>query len=78
MNPHQKNREKLSGWGTSLLQHEEAYTIPVALNSLAGAGKIDYDAIMVDNTISILPIAIVFMFCSKMIISGLTKGALKS
>ncbi len=61
-----------------ILQREEAYTIPVALNSLAGSGKIDYGAIMVGNTISILPIAIVFIFCSKMIISGLTKGAVKN
>jgi multiple sugar transport system permease protein len=61
-----------------VLQQKEFYTVPVALNSLAGRGKIDYGAIMSGNTISILPIAVIFVLCSRMIISGLTKGAVKN
>ncbi|MCK4906381.1 MAG: carbohydrate ABC transporter permease [Spirochaetes bacterium] len=53
------------------------YTIPVALNTMKGMQSVDYGAIMVGSSISILPIVLLFIFMSKWIIARVTEGAVK-
>jgi multiple sugar transport system permease protein len=53
------------------------YTVPVALNTMKGMQTIDYGAIMIGATISILPLVIIFIFLSRWIITRLTEGAIK-
>ena len=60
-----------------IMTEKSNYTIPVALNTMKGMQTVDYGAIMIGSTISILPLVIVFAFMSKWIISRLTEGAIK-
>ena len=53
------------------------YTIPVAINQLVGAQRVYYDQIMVAATLSIIPIAVLFLFLQKQFVSGILAGSVK-
>lgn len=56
---------------------KELYTIPIFIKSLANMYRTDYGAQLVGLTLSIIPIVILFICCSKTFIKGLTAGAVK-
>lgn len=52
-------------------------TIPVALNSFISKAGIGWDIMSAGLVIALLPTMIVFAFCQRYIVAGLTKGAIK-
>lgn len=56
---------------------KELYTIPIFIKSLSNMFRTDYGAQLVGLTLGIIPIVILFVFCSKTFIKGLTAGAVK-
>jgi multiple sugar transport system permease protein len=60
-----------------ILNTQEKYTMPLMTALAKGVYQNDYGAVYSCIAMSMLPIIIVFSFCSKYIISGLTAGAVK-
>ncbi len=60
-----------------ILQEEKKYTVPVMVALAKGVYRTDFGAVYTAIALSIVPILIVFGFCSKYIIGGLTAGAVK-
>lgn len=56
---------------------KELYTIPIFIKSLANMYRTDYGAQLVGLSLSIIPIVVLFICCSKSFIKGLTSGAVK-
>lgn len=56
---------------------KELYTIPIFIKSLSNMFRTDYGAQLVGLTLSIIPVVILFVACSKTFIKGLTSGAVK-
>ncbi|OPJ61551.1 carbohydrate ABC transporter permease [Clostridium oryzae] len=72
----------ITSWNTYLtplivLNSEEKYTVPLLTALAKGVYQTDFGAVYVCITMSMLPIMIVFLFCSKYIIGGLTVGSIK-
>jgi lactose/L-arabinose transport system permease protein len=64
-------------WPLLMLNREEQYTIPVALNTLIGQSHVDYAGLMLGSSIATLPILIVFLVFQRQFIAGLLGGAVK-
>ncbi|WP_163193106.1 carbohydrate ABC transporter permease [Clostridium thermarum] len=60
-----------------VLNDESKYTVPLMTALAKGVYQTDFGAIYVCVAISMVPIMIVFCFCSKYIIGGLTMGSVK-
>lgn len=56
---------------------KELYTIPIFIKSLSNMYRTDYGAQLVGLTLSIIPVVILFICCSKTFIKGLTAAAVK-
>jgi multiple sugar transport system permease protein len=72
----------ITSWNSYLLPllilgSESKYTMPLWTALSKGTYQNDYGAVNVCIALSMLPIMIVFLFCSKYIIGGLTAGAVK-
>ena len=55
----------------------EKFTMPLMAALAKGVYQNDYGAVYSAIAMSMLPVMIVFSFCSKYIIGGLTAGAVK-
>lgn len=64
-------------WPLLMLNTEDNYTIPVALNTMIGLSRVDYSGLMLGSLLATLPLMIVFMVFQKQFISGLLGGAVK-
>lgn len=60
-----------------VLYDEKKYTIPVITAIARGVYQNDFGAVYVVIALSMVPIMVVFAFCSKYIIGGLTAGSVK-
>ncbi len=58
-----------------ILSNQKLYTMPVLIATIKGLYKMNYGAMYVAIVISVVPIVIIYLFCSRYIISGLTAGA---
>lgn len=70
-------------WNNFLMQlilfnSEIRFTITVALRQMLGMAKNEYGALMLGNTLSIIPITVIFIIFSKFIIANLVAGAIKN
>lgn len=61
----------------TVLYDEKKYTLPIMTAMAKGVYRTDYGASYMCIAISMIPIMIVFLFCSKFIIGGLTAGSVK-
>ena len=64
-------------WPLLMLNSEEKYTLPVALNTMVGLSRVDYSGLMLGSLLATLPLLIVFLLFQKQFISGLMGGAVK-
>ncbi len=60
-----------------IMSDSDKYTMPVMIAMIKGVYMTNYGAMYLAIAISIIPIVIVYIFCSKYIINGLTVGAEK-
>ncbi|SNT20188.1 carbohydrate ABC transporter membrane protein 2, CUT1 family [Anaerovirgula multivorans] len=60
-----------------VLYDDSKYTVPILTAMAKGVYRTDFGAVYVAIALSMVPIMIVFAFCSKYIIGGLTAGAVK-
>lgn len=58
-----------------IMTDSNKYTMPVMIAMIKGLYLTDYGAMYLAIAISIVPIIIVYLFCSKYIINGLTAGS---
>lgn len=64
-------------WPLLMLNSEDKYTLPVALNTMVGLSRVDYSGLMLGSLLATLPLLIVFLLFQKQFISGLMGGAIK-
>lgn len=64
-------------WPLLMLNTEDKYTIPVALNTMIGLSKVDYSGLMLGSLLATLPLLVLFLVFQKQFISGLLGGAVK-
>jgi len=64
-------------WAPCLTTTDKMYTVPVALARFVGEFRIEWAQLMAGTTIAIIPPAILYIFLSRLLIKGLTKGAVK-
>jgi multiple sugar transport system permease protein len=55
----------------------DMFTAPLVLRSLQGTGQTPWGAISAGSAITVLPLLVLFVFCSRRLIEGLTAGAVK-
>jgi multiple sugar transport system permease protein len=72
----------ISTWNNFLtplivLYDEKKYTVPLMTAMAKGVYRTDFGAVYVTIALAVVPIMIVFAFCSKYIIGGLAAGAVK-
>lgn len=60
-----------------LLFSEEKFPLPVLVQQMQGIYGTDYGVIYLGVTMSVLPILLIFVFCSRRIIDGVAVGAVK-
>ena len=60
-----------------LLFSQEKFTLPILVQQMQGVYKTDYGVIYLGVTLSVIPILILFIFCSKMILKSTMAGAVK-
>jgi multiple sugar transport system permease protein len=60
-----------------MMTDNRKYTMPVMIAMIRGLYMTNYGAMYLAIAISILPIIVIYIFCSKYIINGLTAGAEK-
>lgn len=70
------------GWSEFLfartfITQPEKWTITVGLSSLKGEYVIIWGEIMAAAVISVIPIALIFIFLEKYMVAGVTSGAVK-
>ncbi|MER7501570.1 carbohydrate ABC transporter permease [Nonomuraea pusilla] len=65
-------------WPLLMLNSEERYTVPVALNHLIGLSHVDYAGLMLGAFLATLPLMLVFLLFQRQFVSGLLGGAVKS
>ena len=58
-----------------IMTNSDKYTMPVMIAMVKGLYQTNYGAMYLAISISIVPIVLVYLFCSKYIINGLTAGA---
>lgn len=64
-------------WPLLMLNTEEKYTIPVALNTMIGLSHVDYSGLMLGSLLATLPLLILFLVFQRQFIAGLLGGAVK-
>jgi lactose/L-arabinose transport system permease protein len=64
-------------WPLLMLNTEDNYTVPVALNTMIGLSRVDYSGLMLGSLIATLPLLILFLIFQKQFIAGLLGGAVK-
>lgn len=64
-------------WPLLMLNSEETYTLPVALNTMIGATRVDYSGLMLGSLLATLPVLIVFLLFQRQFVAGLLGGAVK-
>jgi multiple sugar transport system permease protein len=72
----------ITSWNSYLtplvvLYNENNYTVPLMTAIAKGVYRTDFGAVYICIAMSMIPIMIMFAFCSKYIISGVTAGAIK-
>jgi ABC-type glycerol-3-phosphate transport system permease component len=60
-----------------ILRRAQYQTLPLMLRGMVSDRTIDYGALMLASTCSVLPLLVIFLLASKYFLSGLTAGALK-
>jgi ABC-type glycerol-3-phosphate transport system permease component len=64
-------------WPQVILQTQQRFTLPIALNQMLGLYSHQYGKLMAGTFLSVLPVVILFFLFQKEFISGLAKGAVK-
>ncbi|WP_240645720.1 carbohydrate ABC transporter permease [Georgenia sp. SYP-B2076] len=64
-------------WPLLMLNSEERYTLPVALNTMIGATRVDYSGLMLGSLLATLPVLVVFLLFQRQFVAGLLGGAVK-
>ena len=59
------------------ISSESKMTIPVALNSFISKSGVSWDVMSAGLVVALLPTIVIFAFCQKYIIAGLTDGGVK-
>ncbi|MDN3015754.1 carbohydrate ABC transporter permease [Paenibacillus sp. BSR1-1] len=59
------------------IDEESVKTIPVAMNSFIKKYDIEWGAMSAGTVLSVIPTMILFAFCQKYLVNGLTQGAVK-
>lgn len=72
----------IAGWNEYifalvLTQDEEMKTVPVGIGQLIGEYRIDWAQLMSASLYAVIPLAIIFIFFNRYLISGLSAGAVK-
>lgn len=72
----------ISSWNNFIgplvvMRSPEMYTLPLALRSLQSPVDTEWGALMAGSAIATLPLIVLFVLCSRQLISGLTVGAVK-
>ena len=60
-----------------LLFSQNKFTLPILVQQMQGVYKTDYGVIYLGVTLSVIPILMLFIFCSKMILKSTMAGAVK-
>lgn len=60
-----------------LLFSQEKFTLPILVQQMQGVYKTDYGVVYLGVTLSVVPILLLFMFCSKKILESSMSGAVK-
>lgn len=60
-----------------LIMSDDSKTLPVGLASMVGAQDLRWGEILAGATLIVLPVFVIFMFCYRYFVAGLTAGALK-
>ena len=56
---------------------QEKFTLPILVQQMQGVYKTDYGVVYLGVTLSVVPILLLFMFCSKKILESSMSGAVK-
>ncbi len=64
-------------WPLLMLNTEDHYTIPVALNTMVGLTRVDYSGLMLGSLLATLPMLVIFVVFQKQFVAGLLGGAIK-
>ncbi|MFE2443726.1 carbohydrate ABC transporter permease [Streptomyces melanosporofaciens] len=64
-------------WPLLMLNTEDKYTVPVALNTLTGLSRVDYSGLMLGSLLATLPLMALFLLFQRQFVAGLLGGAVK-
>jgi lactose/L-arabinose transport system permease protein len=64
-------------WPLLMLNSEDTYTVPVALNTLTGLSRVDHSGLMLGSLLATLPLMLLFLCFQRQFVSGLLGGAVK-
>lgn len=64
-------------WPLLMLNSEDRYTVPVALNTMIGLSRVDYSGLMLGSLLATIPLLIVFLLFQRQFVAGLLGGAVK-
>lgn len=64
-------------WPLLMLNAEQMYTIPVALNTMVGLSRVDYSGLMLGSLLTTIPMLVIFLIFQKQFVAGLLGGAVK-
>ncbi|GAB6856198.1 carbohydrate ABC transporter permease [Microbacterium xylanilyticum] len=64
-------------WPLLMLNSEDRYTVPVALNTMIGLSRVDYSGLMLGSLLATLPLFVLFLVFQKQFVAGLLGGAVK-
>jgi len=72
----------ISSWNNFLaplvvMRSVDSYTLPLALRSVQSATNTEWGAVMAGSAIAVLPLLVLFALFSRVLIGGLTAGAVK-
>ncbi|MER6628068.1 carbohydrate ABC transporter permease [Streptomyces sp. NPDC000987] len=64
-------------WPLLVLNTEDKYTVPVALDTLTGLSHVDYSGLMLGSLLATLPLMALFLLFQRQFVAGLLGGAVK-
>ncbi|MFC4913944.1 carbohydrate ABC transporter permease [Actinomadura gamaensis] len=64
-------------WPLLMLNTEDKFTVPIALNQMIGLSHVDYSGLMLGSFAATVPIMIVFFVFQRQFVAGLLGGAVK-
>ena len=64
-------------WSILVINSQQNRTLPFGLFAFTNETRIRYEVLMAGATIVVLPMIILFLFCRKNIVTGVSKGGLK-